>query len=249
MRIDWSTLALQTINALVLIWLLARFLFRPVAQIIAERQKAAQALIGDADAAKQAALLERDAAARETQQILAARGDAMKKIAAEAAEEKAALLAAAQAEAAGVRAAAGAEAEAARVEQDKLAAHRASQLAVDIAAKLLAKLPESICVAGFIDGLADGIAQLPEPVRVQIGARGATLVLAAPRALRPEEQERCREVLTNCLQRAVPVQFEVDPQLIAGLELRAPHAVVRNNFGGDLARIRAALLDGDHAPG
>ncbi len=42
MRIDWSTLALQTINALVLIWLLARFLFRPVAGIIAERQKAAR---------------------------------------------------------------------------------------------------------------------------------------------------------------------------------------------------------------
>ena len=62
MRIDWSTLLLQTINALVLIWLLARFLFRPVAGIIAERQKAAQALIADADAAKHAAALERDAA-------------------------------------------------------------------------------------------------------------------------------------------------------------------------------------------
>ncbi|MGB8423446.1 MAG: F0F1 ATP synthase subunit B, partial [Paraburkholderia sp.] len=71
MRIDWSTLALQTINALVLIWLLARFLFRPVAGIIAERQKAAQTLIADADAAKRAAVLERDTAARETQQLVA----------------------------------------------------------------------------------------------------------------------------------------------------------------------------------
>jgi F-type H+-transporting ATPase subunit b len=249
MRIDWSTLALQTINALVLIWLLARFLFRPVSQIIAERQKAAQALIGEADAAKQAALLERDAAARETLQIIAARDDTMKKIAAEAAQEKTALLAAAQAEAARLRAAAGAEAEAERVEQDKLAARRATQLAVDIAAKLLARLPESLSVSGFIDGLANGIAQLPAAVRTQLGASRAPLVLAAPRVLRPEEQERCQEVVTNCLQRAVPLQFEVDPQLIAGLELRAPHAVVRNSFGGDLARITAALLDGDHASG
>ena len=30
MQIDWSTLALQTVNVLVLVWLLARFLFRPV---------------------------------------------------------------------------------------------------------------------------------------------------------------------------------------------------------------------------
>ncbi|MFM0237432.1 F0F1 ATP synthase subunit B [Paraburkholderia phytofirmans] len=248
MRIDWSTLALQTINALVLIWLLARFLFRPVSQIIAERQKAAQALIGEADAANQAALLERDTAARETLQIIAARDDTMKKIAAEAAQEKSALLAAAQAEAARLRSAAGAEAEAERVEQDKLAARRATRLAVDIAAKLLARLPESLSVTGFIDGLANGIAQLPEAVRTQLGANCATLVLAAPRLLRPEEQARCQEVVTNCLQRVVPLQFEVDPQVIAGLELRAPHAVVRNSFGGDLARITAVLLDGDHVP-
>jgi F-type H+-transporting ATPase subunit b len=30
MRIDWWTLALQTANVLILIWLLGRFLFRPV---------------------------------------------------------------------------------------------------------------------------------------------------------------------------------------------------------------------------
>ena len=38
MRIDLWTLGLQAINALVLIWLLARFLFRPIAAIIAERK-------------------------------------------------------------------------------------------------------------------------------------------------------------------------------------------------------------------
>jgi F-type H+-transporting ATPase subunit b len=248
MRIDWSTLALQTINALVLIWLLARFLFRPVAGIIAERQKAAQSLIADADAAKRAAVLERDTAARETQQLVAARADAMKTVATEAAGEKAALLAAAQADADRLRAAAGAEAEAARVEQDKLVAVRATQLAIDIAAKLLAKLPQNVLVNGFIDGLADAVAQLPEPVRAQLGAKGVALTLAASRALSPQEQEHCRAVLTACLNRAVSLEFEVDPQLISGLELRAAHAVVRNSFEADLARIRAALLRDDHVP-
>ncbi|ANB72704.1 ATP synthase F0 subunit B [Paraburkholderia phytofirmans OLGA172] len=248
MRIDWSTLALQTINALVLIWLLARFLFRPVAGIIAERQKAAQTLIADAEAAKRAAVLERDTAVRETQQLVAARGDAMKAVAADAAAEKAALLAVAQADADRLRAAADAEAEAARVEQDKLVAVRATQLAVDIAAKLLAKLPENVRVSGFIDGLADAIAQLPEPVRAQLGANGVALTLAAPHALSPQELEHCRTVLAACLNRAVSLEVEVDPQLIAGLELRAAHAVVRNNFGADLAQIRAALLGSEHVP-
>ena len=48
MKIDWWTLALQAVNAAVLIWLLAHFLFRPVADIIAARQKAAQQLLADA---------------------------------------------------------------------------------------------------------------------------------------------------------------------------------------------------------
>ncbi|MGA9918738.1 MAG: F0F1 ATP synthase subunit B [Paraburkholderia sp.] len=248
MRIDWSTLALQTINALVLIWLLARFLFRPIAGIIAERQNAAQTLIADADAAKRAAVLERDTAARETQQLVAARGDAMKAVAADAAAEKAALLAAAQADADRLRSAATAEAETARVEQDKLVAVRATQLAVDIAAKLLAKLPENVRVSGFIDGLADAIAHLSEPVRAQLGADGVAFTLAAPLALSPQELEQCRTVISGCLNRAVSLAVEVDPQLIAGLELRTAHAVVRNNFGADLAQIRAALLGSEHVP-
>ena len=41
MQIDWWTLGLQTVNALVLIWLLAHFLFRPVVDAITARQKAA----------------------------------------------------------------------------------------------------------------------------------------------------------------------------------------------------------------
>ena len=41
MQIDWWTLGLQTVNALVLIWLLSRFLFRPIASILAEREVAA----------------------------------------------------------------------------------------------------------------------------------------------------------------------------------------------------------------
>ncbi|WP_137957912.1 F0F1 ATP synthase subunit B, partial [Burkholderia sp. 4M9327F10] len=234
MRIDWSTLALQTINALVLIWLLARFLFRPVANIIAERQKAAQALIADADAAKLAAVLERDTAAREAQRLVAARAEGMKTIAAEVEGEKAVLLAAAHADADRLRATAAAEAETARLEQEKRVADRATYLAVDIAVKLLDRLPDSTRVSGFVDGLVDGIAQLPAQVRAELGANGGVLSLSAPRALSLQEQESCRAALATSLGRSIALQIEVDPSLIAGLELTAVHAAVRNSFKADL---------------
>ena len=41
MQIDWWTLALQAVNFLVLVWLLWRFLFRPVKRVIEERKKLA----------------------------------------------------------------------------------------------------------------------------------------------------------------------------------------------------------------
>ena len=45
MRIDWWTLALQTVNVLILIWILSRFLFRPIVGVIEERRAAAAKLL------------------------------------------------------------------------------------------------------------------------------------------------------------------------------------------------------------
>jgi hypothetical protein len=69
MKIDWWTLGLQTLNALVLIWLLSRFLFQPVANIFAARQKAAEQVLSDAQAARTAAEGERAKAAAETARL------------------------------------------------------------------------------------------------------------------------------------------------------------------------------------
>jgi F-type H+-transporting ATPase subunit b len=41
MTIDWWTLAIQTVNVVILIWLLERFFWRPVAAMIEARQKEA----------------------------------------------------------------------------------------------------------------------------------------------------------------------------------------------------------------
>ena len=55
MRIDWWTLALQTVNVLILIWILARFFFRPVMDIVVKRQQEVNKLLTDAADARQKA--------------------------------------------------------------------------------------------------------------------------------------------------------------------------------------------------
>lgn len=245
MRLDAWTLALQAINALVLIWLLSRFLFRPVADFIAARQKAAHALLADAERLKLEAQAQLQASTAERAQLAAAR-DAVMQAAAEAAQaERAARLAASQVEAEALKQ--GARDEIARWQEAaaRAASEHSARLAVDIAGKLLQRLPAGARVDGFIDGIASGIASLPAASRaarpLEDGA--APLHLAVPRPLTPAEDAACRAALARAFGMPVEIETEVDPSLIAGLELKLPDAVVRNSLRDDLSQILHALRE------
>ena len=60
MLIDWFTVIAQVINFLILVWLLKRFLYRPILNAIDAREKRIAAEIADADTKKAQALKQRD---------------------------------------------------------------------------------------------------------------------------------------------------------------------------------------------
>lgn len=245
MHIDWWTLGLQTVNALVLVWLLARFLFKPVANVVAERQRAAAALMNDAAAAKDAAETSQKQAAAELARLAQQHADLLAKASTEAAALKASLEQAARADADRLRGAARAEIDAMRRDATQADADRASRFALDITARLLDRLPQEARVAGFIEGLAAELAKLPAGTRAQLASDGGALRLIVPRALQPDELTACRVALTPVLGREAPLQITVDATVLAGLELEAPHAIVRNSFRNDLARLKVELLSHD----
>ncbi|CAJ9566362.1 F0F1 ATP synthase subunit B family protein [Burkholderia pseudomallei] len=247
MRIDWSTLALQTVNVVVLVWLLSRFLFRPVSDIITKRQAAARKLIDDASRERDAAHAERERARAERASLAAARDDALKDALAQAAAERERLIAAARADAQALRDAARAQADADAVQRAKALDARATRLAIDIAAKLLARLPDSARVAGFVDGVAASLARLPADVRASLADEDAQVRLVAPRALTAQEAAACRAAFAASVGRPLEPDVRVDPALIAGLELESKYANVRNSLRQDLATIEAALLNEDDA--
>ncbi|VVD67189.1 F0F1 ATP synthase subunit B [Pandoraea terrigena] len=244
MKLDWSTLALQTINALVLVWLLARYLFRPVAKIMAERQTRANALISDANAAKLAAQAERDALQAEHEQLAAQRAQALAQIETDAQQQHAALLAAAQDEVSRLRTQAAAEAARERAAQAEATSAATLQFAVDIAGKLLDRLPDGVRVAAFIDGLANGVQLLSPDERAEMAA-DESLRLTAPRTLTANEREACATALSGAFGRRIEFSSEVDRTLIAGLELSGTHGVVRNSWRDQLEQIHSGLLPND----
>jgi F-type H+-transporting ATPase subunit b len=241
MDFDWATFAFQLVNVLVLLAILRRFLFRPIAQIVADRQAEtdraharAAAARREADDAAQAAKAERAALAARRADLLgkaeaeAARGAALKKARAEAA----ALLEDARAEAATIRA-----------DGAAAALDRARTLALTIAERLLSETPADARVAGYARRLAATLAALPETERARLMAGDVRLI--APRALTDAERDEAR---------AAPAPFgldriaaETDPALIAGLELRGPNGALRNSLAHDLDRGAAALDPDDRA--
>jgi F-type H+-transporting ATPase subunit b len=245
MRIDWWTLGLQTINVLILVWILGRFLFRPVADIVAARRAEAEKTLAEARAARAAAETARAEVEAEAARRAADRDRLVAAATAEAETAKTALLAEARAEADRLRAAAEDEIRRAHATESARAADRAGRLAVDIAARLMTRLPKEAQVAGFVDGLAAAVATLPEATRASLAAADAHPILKTPRPLEPAEHEAVAAALARVLGHPVDLDLGVDPSLVAGLELETPHAVVRNSLAADLARIEAELTRHD----
>ena len=60
MLIDWFTIGAQALNFLILVWLMKRFLYKPIVDAIDAREKRIAAELADADAKKAEAQKERD---------------------------------------------------------------------------------------------------------------------------------------------------------------------------------------------
>ena len=239
MKIDWWTLGIEAVNVAVLIWLLARFFWRPVAAMIAQRRTAAAQELADATAK----CAEADKALAE---IASARAGLAKEreimlatAASDADKERAARLGKTAKEIEALRAAAAA---AIAKEQEAAALawrDHAGTLAIEIAARLLTRLDGGAVREAFLDSLMREVAALTEPQRVGLASAKLDLVSAAP--LTEAEQGHCQARLADVLGAPPQLAFQTDARLVAGLALHGSNFVVTNDWRGDLDRILAEL--------
>ena len=243
MHLDWWTLALQTVNVLILVWILGRFFFRPVAAIVARRQEEANKLLADAEATRRQAEEAKASAEKAGAEIDARRLGLLDEARKEAMVEKARLIEEASGEAAKTRAAATAAIERARAEAEEAVLQHAGELSLTIARRLLERLRPDVALAAFAEGLGREIRALPAEMRAGLNAAaaGAPLELSASSDLSDEDKRLVRDRLAQALGFDPTLEFRRDEALLAGLELRGPTIVVRNNWRSDLDRIREEL--------
>jgi F-type H+-transporting ATPase subunit b len=241
MTIDWWTLGFQTVNVLILVWLLARFFWRPVAAMIEQRRAAAQQILAEAETKRSQAT----EALAEFARIRAGFDEERKIIVAAAHEtaerESKELLASAAKAAAALLTSATAAIAMERDAAEKAWTERASRLAVEIAKRLVARLDGPAISAAFLDWLLQEIRSLPGAERSAVAADGIPLEAISALSIAPADQEHYRTSIREAFGALPQITFRVDPTLIAGLELRGQHLVVNNSWRADLTKILADL--------
>lgn len=245
MRIDWWTLGLQTINLLVLLWLLGRFLFRPMAAIVAQRQAEAAKLLDDARAAQDDARAATQVAKDEQDRTIAARDAVVEQARKDGEAERVAMIAAGRKEIAAQQLAASAAIAQERTGTQARLEEEAGQLATDIAARLLAPTASALPLDAFLSQLGQALAALPQATRVGIGAGDAPVALTSAQALDEAARTAVTAAISRALDRPVKLAFSVDPGLLAGLRLSDDMAQVDANLRADLDRVQVELTHHD----
>lgn len=243
MHIDWWTLALQTVNVLILIWILARFFFRPIADIVAKRRDQTKTLFDEAEAARQQAADARGQAEKARAAIAVKRDGLLAEAQKAAQAQKTKLEQEAVQDAAKLRR----ESEAA-IARDRAAAEsqivdHASALSVDIARRLLERVPPNLALEAFLTILCDEIGKLSADARGAFVSattdRPIEVVTQGP--LSEQETGHIRDALKQAFGAELPFTFRSDPDVLAGIELHGHNVILRNSWRADLERIRQEL--------
>jgi F-type H+-transporting ATPase subunit b len=225
MPINWFTVAAQAINFLILVWLLKRFLYKPILHAIDEREKGIATQLAEAEAKKAESQKERDDFQHKNEAFDQERAALLKKATDEAKAERQRLLDEARKDADSLRAK---RQEALRNEQQNLSQEItrwtqkevfaiSRKTLVDLAATSL----EERMGAVFIQRLRalTGAAKEQLASAFKDSTDGARVRSAFD--LPAEQHAAIQRALNETFSADIHIQFETVPEVISGIELSA----------------------------
>ncbi len=219
----WFTIVAQAVNFLILVWLLKRFLYKPILHAIDEREKGIAARLAAAEAKAAEAQKERDDFQHKNEAFDQERAALAKQATDEAHAERQRLLDAARKDADGLRAK---RQDALRNEQRNLSQEiirRTQKEVFAITRKTLADLAttslEERMAEVFVDRLRalTGAAKEPLAAALTISVQPARVRTAfdLPAAQRTAIESAIKETFAV----DTSIQFETTPELVSGIEL------------------------------
>jgi len=245
MLIDWFTVGAQALNFVILVWLLKRFLYRPILDAIDARERGIARQLADADATKIEAHRERAEFLKKSDEFDAQRASLLAKALGDAQAERERLLGDAREAADSLS---NQRRESLRDASRKLhqaLAQRTQQEVFAIARKTLADL-------GGVD-LEQRFAQvLIQKVRALRGDEQEALAKALKTAaqppivrsafeLSPTVQSEIRAAINATFGADIPLRFQAAPELVGGIELATDGDKVAWSIAAYLASLEQGI--------
>jgi F-type H+-transporting ATPase subunit b len=251
MSFSWTTFALQAVNFLVLVWLLKRFLFKPVGAIVAERKTEIARVQAEAEIARQSAEAARkDFESREAQ-IASERQRIIDQARAQLADERAKMIEAARVDIEKLKAAASKHVGEERDTASRELFERSIQIAVGLSRRLLQQFSAPGLEELFLERALDHLDHLSAADRAalvgEFGRDGAQLIVTTAYPLGPASESRWRATLNERLGEHSQIIFATDKELIAGAEFKFPHAILHFSWRDALADAQRELIRNEHA--
>jgi F-type H+-transporting ATPase subunit b len=249
MQIDWTTFALEIVNFLALVWILKRFLYRPVLDTLAQRRAGVEHTLAQArETEERAAALKVQFESRLAdweKEKAAARTRFEGEMAAERARQMQALTKSLAEE---------------RARNEAQEAHRQEELRRELeeqalaqgrafAAALLSRLAGPDMERLLVELFAEDFSSLPEDrlagLRAAAEAPGARATVASAFPLAEAQRRRIGEVIAGRLGLAIPLEFSEDATLLAGLRVSVGPWQLKAGLADELAFFAAASNHAD----
>jgi len=223
MQINWFTVIAQVINFLVLVWLLKRFLYKPILKAIDERENKIAAQIKDAEAKDAKAKKEQAEFARKNETFDKEKKGLMDKAVAETNEEKEKLLEAARNEATVLRSKLENSLKEMQENLNRDIAQKTQQEVFAIARKTLADLAslglEEQSANIFIKRLNDLKKEEKQQFIDAFKSGSEPILLQSAFDLPAKQQTDIKSTVNEILGAKTQFQFKTAPEIISGIEL------------------------------
>jgi F-type H+-transporting ATPase subunit b len=247
MLIDWYTVGAQALNFIILVWLMKRYLYKPILHAIDAREKRIAAELADAAAKEATATKEKDEFQRKSEDLDRQRATLLKKATEDANTERQRLFVEAR-QAADALSAKRQEALTTDAKNLNRAIQQRTQCEVfSIARKALMDLAttslEERLTAVFTHRLheLDGSTKAGL-VKALEAASGSALVRSAFE-LPPDQRAVVQNALNETFSAEVHVRFESAPDLVSGIELTASGQKMGWSIDGYLASLQRGIDD------
>jgi F-type H+-transporting ATPase subunit b len=225
MLIDWFTVAAQALNFLILVWLMKRFLYKPILNAIDAREKAIAAELANAGAKKAEAQKEHDEFQRKNAEFDQQRAALLSKAAGDAAAERQRLFDEARKAAADLSSK---RQETLRDEERNLhqaIGRRAQREVFAIARKTLADLATVSLEERLGEVFTRRVREMDGKAQKALGEALKTAsgpgVVRSTFDLPADQRAAIQNALNETFSADVRLRFETAPELIAGIELTA----------------------------